>query len=212
MTKLNLFFNGLILSDKPQAWFKCLILAGLSLKLLAMSTPVALAQTAMFADFGQSILEAVQNPHLEMVKNSITKNFILSDNSFAQAMGSIDNNGNYLKAAEPKIAVQVIIPVVPAVVKETRAVIVTAYSSTPDQTDSTPFISANGTYVYDGMIACNFLPFGTKVRFPDVYGDKIFTVEDRMAWFNSHKIDVWMPDRQSALQFGVKRLAVEILE
>ncbi|MEA3463954.1 MAG: hypothetical protein U9R14_02680, partial [Patescibacteria group bacterium] len=81
-------------------------------------------------------------------------------------------------------------PLAPIVVKK-RSVIVTAYSSTPDQTDSTPFTTAFGTDVRDSIIACNFLRFGTRVRFPQVYGDKIFVVEDRMALKNSHKIDIW---------------------
>lgn len=93
-----------------------------------------------------------------------------------------------------------------------RKVIVTAYSSTADQTDSTPFITANGTYVSDGIIATNFLPFGTKVKFPEYSGDKVYTVQDRMAKKNSHKIDIWMPSRQLALNFGVKTLAYEIVE
>ncbi|MDD5589987.1 MAG: hypothetical protein PHQ47_02320 [Candidatus Portnoybacteria bacterium] len=93
-----------------------------------------------------------------------------------------------------------------------KKVIVTAYSSTPDQTDDSPFITAMGTQVRDGIIACNFLKFGTKVRLPEIYGDKIFVVEDRMALKNSHKVDIWMPSRQSALQFGVKTLAIEVVE
>jgi len=93
-----------------------------------------------------------------------------------------------------------------------RVVIVTAYSSTPDQTDSSPFITANGTYVRDGIIATNFLPFGAKVKFPEYSGDKIFTVADRMAKKNSHKIDIWMASRNAAMNFGVKRLAYEIVE
>ena len=88
---------------------------------------------------------------------------------------------------------------------------VTAYSSTPDQTDSSPFITANGKHVEDGIVACNFLAFGTKVRFPDMYGEKVFTVEDRMAKKNNHKIDIWFPSRGEATQFGKKSLKVEIL-
>ena len=88
---------------------------------------------------------------------------------------------------------------------------VTAYSSTPDQTDSSPFITANGRYVQDGVVACNFLAFGTKVRFPDIYGNKVFTVQDRMAKKNNHKIDIWFPSRGEAKQFGVKNLKVEII-
>src|SRR5258708_6536739 len=60
---------------------------------------------------------------------------------------------------------------------KTYKVRVTAYSSTPDQTDDTPFITASGYHVHDGVIAANFLPFGTKLTIPSVFGDKIFTVE-----------------------------------
>lgn len=97
-------------------------------------------------------------------------------------------------------------------VKSRCWVLVTAYSSTPDQTDSTPFITASGTYVRDGIVACNFLKFGTRVKFPDLYGEKVFIVEDRMARKNSHKIDIWFPTRYEAKQFGVKTLKVEVLE
>lgn len=93
-----------------------------------------------------------------------------------------------------------------------RWVITTGYSSTPDQTDSTPFITASGSRVRDGIVACNFLKFGTRVRFPDIYGDKIFVVEDRMARKNSHKIDIWFASRGEAKQFGIKQLQVEVLE
>lgn len=89
---------------------------------------------------------------------------------------------------------------------------VTGYSSTPDQTDATPFITAFGTEVQDGVVACNFLRFGTKVRFPQLYGEKIFVVEDRMAAKNSHKMDIWFATRDQAKQFGIKITKVEVLE
>jgi 3D (Asp-Asp-Asp) domain-containing protein len=101
-------------------------------------------------------------------------------------------------------------PYVPEVVAQ-NWVTITAYSSTPDQTDSTPFITASGKTVCDGIVACNFLSFGTKVRFPELYGDKIFVVEDRMALHNSHKIDIWFSTRWEAKQFGVKITKVEVL-
>lgn len=105
------------------------------------------------------------------------------------------------------------VPAIKTVVQtQKRVVTVTAYSSTPDQTDDSPFITANGTYVHDGIVATNFLAFGTKVRFPEYSGDKIYTVEDRMAKKNSHKIDIWMPSRGAALDFGVKKLAYEVVE
>lgn len=98
------------------------------------------------------------------------------------------------------------------VVAEKRLITVTAYSSTPDQTDSTPFTTALGTQVRDGIIACNFLRFGTKVRIPSLFGDKIFVVEDRMALKNSHKIDIWFETREDAKQFGVQFARVEVLK
>jgi 3D (Asp-Asp-Asp) domain-containing protein len=88
---------------------------------------------------------------------------------------------------------------------------VTAYSSTPDQTDATPFITASGTNVRDGVVACNFLGFGTRIRFPQLYGDKIFIVEDRMAVRNSYKVDIWFASRQQAKEFGLKVAKVEVL-
>jgi 3D (Asp-Asp-Asp) domain-containing protein len=90
--------------------------------------------------------------------------------------------------------------------------VITAYTSTPDQTDDTPFIAANGAHVYDGMIAANWLPFGTKVKIPDIYGDKVFTVEDRMnERYGFGRMDVWMDaPRQTAIQFGVRVVNVEV--
>ncbi|MFA6097531.1 MAG: hypothetical protein WC788_07950 [Candidatus Paceibacterota bacterium] len=91
-------------------------------------------------------------------------------------------------------------------------VTVTAYSSTVDQTDSSPFYTASGTHVHNGTIASNFLKFGTKVRFPSVYPDRIFIVEDRMnVRFNS-RVDIWFPTRQEAKSFGAKHLEIEILQ
>jgi len=85
-----------------------------------------------------------------------------------------------------------------------KFIVITAYSSTVDQTDSTPFIAASGATVRDGIIASNTLPFHTLVKFPRLFGDKVFIVEDRLAPKNGHKIDIWFPSRGEALQFGVK--------
>lgn len=90
-------------------------------------------------------------------------------------------------------------------------VLATAYSSTIDQTDSTPFITASGTYVRDGIAAANFLPFGTVFKIPDLYGDKIFIVEDRMNKRYWHRVDIWFPERQMAKEFGVKQIRIEII-
>lgn len=91
-------------------------------------------------------------------------------------------------------------------------VLATAYSSTPDQTDSSPFITANGTHVHDGTIATNFLPFGTRVRFSNYRPDTIFTVEDRHSPRLSDRVDIWFASRQAALRFGKDVLAMEVVE
>jgi len=94
----------------------------------------------------------------------------------------------------------------------TKTVTVTAYSSTPDQTDDSPFITASGQFVRDGIIASNFLAFGTKVQFPDLFGDKVFQVEDRMHQrYDTGRVDIWFPDRNSAKTFGIQKTAMIVL-
>lgn len=95
--------------------------------------------------------------------------------------------------------------------KSTMYITVTSYNSEPGQTDDTPFTTAFNTQVRDGIVATNFLPKGTLVRFPDLYGDKIFTVEDRMNQRYYYHMDIWMANKQEAKQFGVKYQKMEIL-
>lgn len=92
-----------------------------------------------------------------------------------------------------------------------KKVTLTAYSSTVDQTDDTPFIAASGRHVYDGMIAANFLPFGTKVRIPELFGEKVFTVHDRMNRRYTERVDIWFAERQDALNFGIRTAEIIIL-
>ena len=91
-------------------------------------------------------------------------------------------------------------------------VIVTAYSSTICQTDDTPFITAANTNVRSGIVAANFLPFGTRIKMPELYGNQIFVVEDRMHPRKSYQVDIWFPSYSQAKNFGVKNTYVEILE
>lgn len=98
-------------------------------------------------------------------------------------------------------------------------VIATAYESVPGQTDNSPCIPAMSTFNlctfyqhhgYGDTIAANFLPLGTKVRFPSLYGDKVFTVRDRMNFrYHYGRVDFWM--HTGARHFGVKRMQMEIL-
>ncbi|MCW1892376.1 MAG: 3D domain-containing protein [Candidatus Uhrbacteria bacterium] len=98
------------------------------------------------------------------------------------------------------------------VIRTYGAVPFSAYTSRPEETDDTPFITADGSHVADGIIAANFLKFGTKVRIPKLFGDKIFEVHDRMNKRYPYKIDIWMEGYKDAIQFGVKRADIEIVE
>jgi 3D (Asp-Asp-Asp) domain-containing protein len=101
-------------------------------------------------------------------------------------------------------------------VKKTSFHAVTAYNSDPYQTDDTPCITANGFNLCDhgieDTIATNFLPFGTKIRIPELFGDRIFVVRDRMNARYKNNLDIWMKDKADAKKFGIKRVQIEILK
>lgn len=95
--------------------------------------------------------------------------------------------------------------------KQVIKTIITFYCSVPWQTDDTPFITADGTTVYDGIAAANFLSFGAQIKLPEIYGsDKIFYIHDRMHLRFSNRIDIWMEDCSEAKEKGIKYTAVEI--
>ena len=95
--------------------------------------------------------------------------------------------------------------------RKVTTVVATAYNSLPWQTDDTPFITASGTHTRHGVIAANFLSIGTRVRLPDVYGDTIFVVEDRMNQkYYRGRVDIWMEEYHDAKVFGAKRLIMEV--
>ncbi len=93
----------------------------------------------------------------------------------------------------------------------TITVRVTAYSSTREETDSTPRITASGTATRDGIVAANFLPFGTRIRIPELFGNRIFVVEDRMHRRKKQHVDVWMRSKRAAIRFGIQRTEVVIV-
>ena len=93
-----------------------------------------------------------------------------------------------------------------------KLVTLTAYASVPNETDSQPFITASGDTVADGIVAANFLPFGTKIQIPSIFGSKIFTVEDRTNKKFSGRVDIWMPSVEKAITFGLHRAKIVILD
>jgi len=99
-------------------------------------------------------------------------------------------------------------------------VVATGYSLESAQTDNTPCIPANGENLCDlrekfgfhDTVAANFLRLGTKVKIPDLLGDRVLTARDRMnsRYNGTNRIDIVFDTREDAIQFGVRYLKMEI--
>jgi len=84
---------------------------------------------------------------------------------------------------------------------------VTGYSSTVDQTDSTPYLTAHQTAVRDGIVACpRDVPFHTEI----VIQGRTYACEDRMSLANDGKYDIWMASREEAIAWGRQEIIVKI--
>ncbi|MBD3248399.1 hypothetical protein GF382_03895 [Candidatus Falkowbacteria bacterium] len=98
-----------------------------------------------------------------------------------------------------------------------RNVVLTAYNSEVAQCDSSPCITANGFNVckhgIEDTIAMNGIRMGTRIRIPELFGDRVFVVRDRMnAKYDSSRGDIWMISKDEARQFGVKYALIEVLK
>ncbi len=136
--------------------------------------------------------------------------------------------------------VEVPAPVIPErKVKSTKVVAATAYSSDVRQTDAHPFRPAMAmdfreVVAQKGEVNCiahNDLRLGTEVRFPELFGNKVYTVCDRMnvRYTGHNRVDFYFyvvgadgkidsreslnAARSNAKIFGLKRsVKMEILE
>ncbi|WP_448568603.1 3D domain-containing protein [Thermus sp.] len=107
----------------------------------------------------------------------------------------------------------------------------TAYTSSVRETDRTPFVTATGMRTRLGVLAVSpdllrILPYGTKVRLRDLgtvqgrgrgqfnylFEGRIFVVADVMHPRMREKVDVWLPDRSTALRFGRRLVELEVVE
>jgi 3D (Asp-Asp-Asp) domain-containing protein len=107
----------------------------------------------------------------------------------------------------------------------------TGYNSLTSQTDRTPHVTATGARTRFGIIAVSrdllrTIPYGSRVRLEDMgswsgggrgkynrmLSDMVFVVEDTMHPRKSGTIDVWFPARRQAIQWGVRRLRVTVLQ
>ena len=95
--------------------------------------------------------------------------------------------------------------------RTTYTVQLSGYNSEVAQTDANPYITASGTHVRDGVVASNMFPFGTAIKIPALYGDKIFVVEDRMNSRYQHNVDIWFTSHSDALALGRRTVQVQVL-
>ncbi len=120
--------------------------------------------------------------------------------------------------------VEAVVPVAPVVPEPAKTlkvdyIDITAYRPVFEECDSDPLVTADGTYipaVVDkvNIVASNNMPFGTKFRIPDHFGDKVFEVRDRMNARYTKRVDILMTGTKKEVnQWGLKRQAkIEIIE
>ena len=85
---------------------------------------------------------------------------------------------------------------------------VSAYTASPDETDSSPETTACNTRTRIGIIANNSLPCFSKVEIDG----KIYSVEDKMnRRYGKNHFDILMETKQEAKKFGRQIKEVKIL-
>jgi len=89
---------------------------------------------------------------------------------------------------------------------ETRSFDATAYSLKG--------VTRSGVYVRRGFIAADpsVLPLGSVVQVTAGKYTGVYTVEDTGGKIKGHIIDVWVPSRREALQFGRQKVKVEVIK
>jgi hypothetical protein len=225
--KNTLVINSLL--DDPLPKIKMLVIAGcIVFAIISLISPVKAQENAKnnentqenirFADF---LLNNIRKNTEKLAKQSeIDGRKTLSLTEKVQKIGlkNVQNDSfgykNLFSLKNKENKEELMIETIIEPVKPDKIVftVMSAYTSTPDQTDDSPFIAASGKRVYDGMVAANWLPFGTKIKIPELYGDKIFTVDDRMnKRYGFGRMDIWLDtSRAEAMKFGVKRFNIEI--
>jgi 3D (Asp-Asp-Asp) domain-containing protein len=112
----------------------------------------------------------------------------------------------------PSVAHAATIEVAPAEESEPVATVageVSAYTSSVDETDDTPFLTAAGTKTRRGVVACpSKYALGTVVQI----NGKEYVCEDRMnpRYRNTSHFDIWVPTKAEAFKFGRQHLTVTI--
>ena len=170
----------------------------------------------------QFVFPSVTFASIANVVNRYANNFVTLPYEFNPALGELvkiaDSPANLLPVFEQELneiaAVEHYGNLPKTEYKEPAAIwnaIATAYSSDFRQTDSTPCITANMFNICEApepqqnIIANNCLRFGTRVSLPDIFGDRIFIVKDRLnSRYGCERVDIWMHGQEQAKFFGVK--------
>lgn len=95
------------------------------------------------------------------------------------------------------------------VVDTVRDAVVTAYTSSPDETDADPFTPADGGNVGQGLVACpREFPFGTMF----MIGGEIFRCGDRTSKKYDGRFDVWTATKEEAIALGKRIMDVHVVK
>ena len=117
---------------------------------------------------------------------------------------SFFNSGSYVLPKRPTV------PEIPdGEEPEVIQAIVTAYNATVAQCDSTPFVTASGERVREGIVACPiWLSFGSLI---EIDGE-VYECQDRMAFVhqNSNRFDIFMWSVDEARTWGKQLKSVKI--
>ncbi len=135
--------------------------------------------------------------------------------------------------AEAHVRSQAPAPLAGPVATPSFVVRATAYNSMESQTNAQPHVTATGTRTRWGIIAVSRdllgfdLPYGSLVRLRDLGnyhngrgfgayqslldGTNLFVVEDTMHPRKVNQIDLWFADYASAVNWGVRRVEVEVI-
>jgi len=194
--RLQKFGEEIVPLSRKQSFLLFLLIACV-FQFVLFFTPALAAETVAAQDGQISIGEMTKSSEMDQNAQKIANSTIIND-----------------IATSTTIAIPTT-PVTPKV-KSTSVHVITAYNSDVAQTDDSPCITANGFDVckhgQEDTIAANFLKFGTKVKIPELYGDRVFTVRDRMNVSHPNRVDIWMKNRTSAIKFGVKTAKIQVLE
>jgi len=97
-----------------------------------------------------------------------------------------------------------------AVYGKVMDILITGYSSTPDQCWGDPFTTASGARVHHGTMACPpEYAFGTKI---EIEGMGTYVCEDRGGKIKGNHFDMWFASRGEALNWGKRVVTARIIQ